>query len=66
MDKCPGFQFHVKPAMFENIFYPRLRQENPEFEATLGYQGILCLVGFCPPTPQYTMLLYFTNGQIFW
>lgn len=50
MYKWPGLQsqLHIKPGVFEYIFYPRLRKENLEFEATLGYKGRLCLVGFVP------------------
>lgn len=62
MYKCPGF--HIKPAVFENIFYPRLRQENPEFEATLGYKGRLCLVGFCFFPPIYNAIIFYKWSNI--
>lgn len=68
MYKCPGFQpqLHIKPAVSEDIFYPRLRQENPEFEATLGYKGRLWLVFVSSPHIQcyciLQMVKYFGEG----
>lgn len=64
MYKCPGFQpqLHIKPAVFENIFYPRLRQENPGFEATLGYKGRFWLVFVFPSI--YNAIVFYKWSNI--
>lgn len=51
-------QLRIKPGVFVQTFYSRLREEDLEFEATLGYKGsLVCFLLLFIFT--YTMLLYF-------